>query len=1040
MSGTHRIINNGILILITLIFLGSFILIGMNVGEEDDRKDSSVLTNDGDSIVQGNRASPFISSVIPSGGFAGSTHEIVGGDMGDAGGRVGLEPTTGGTVIWLIATDMINWGNESINFTVPANISEGAYYIHIEHQDGNRTSWWDVFYVLLEPKITTVSPKDDIYPNIEINITGENFGTDYNFDSVRFLKVIDDEESEFFANIVKWNESFIIVMVPDYQELKGSCKVIVEVYNIISTPFEIKIKELKVIIISPGKHDDVHGNVAIEIEFPKGTEKVSISIYKYVESESSGGDTESPEPVFEKEYNVSSKSTKKTIYWDSTEAENEAEYDIIVYVNGAYGFRYTSVRVTVKQVVASLAATAIVTVAAVGVTAGVGALIGGGAAAGAGAAAGGSAGAGATAAASGAGGGSGTHWLIKLINKLRKLFGDVIEEKVEDLVEKGGEKLDRKLGEPEKIKDVITAGIPIMALFISLGLTTIAFTVFINGGLLGWKGWWPTLPISFGIALGVVVFILSIKNLFGFWLGMKLRVQKRWRMGIVGIFLLIVSSLFGAPMGETGELEDLKWKYSSKTQKRLKAFGVMSTSLILLSMLTIFGGLAFIDNGFVRFVVAYPAAYGCLIFSFFPLMPFKGSPGNNIWRWNRAVSLTMLLAIVAVYVLFSQLWIPGWSLVFVGAAAIIVLFLLLFMFGALGDLSSYREINARKYTELLFHPNPEERKKARRKLMKILIKHPKVLKKCVFDMVSTEPRSPEVREELIDFITAASQLTPWLFIPHRDSVERLADSSVEEDRIKWGNIAFILDEKEREINEFPDEGVRKTLAKLMEPEKEKEEKKKKKDKKEKKKKGDEPEKKDGSRETEGKEKEDGDEEDEKGGEESTGDGEPSKGKKPVSDSEKRRRSPPEKDDDGDDDDVDEDDGVDEWGSDDEDDSDEVWGADDDDDEDDDGEDNTEDAEGSPSEEASERKCPKCGGGLAPPYKFCTGCGMKMDGKDAEEASEVDFDDEEFDLDLDESEPETGTTEKLDESNVEKPEDDGEEVWGEMSPIPDGDIE
>lgn len=1045
MSSKHRIINNAILLLITLIFLGSFILIVMNMSEDSGRKDSSIVTNDRDSIVSGGRAFPFISSVVPSSGFKGSTHEIVGSDMGDAEGRVGLEPTTGGSVIWLIATDIINWGNESVNFTLPANISEGAYYIHIEHQDGNRTSWWIDFNVILEPKITSVSPKDDIYPNTEINITGENFGTDYNFDSVRFVKEIDGEESEFFTNIVKWNESFIIVTVPDYQELKGSCTIIVEVYNIVSSPFAIKIKELKVTIISPGKHDDVHGDVAIEIEFPKGTEQVSISIYKYVESEGSGGDAESPKPVFEKEYNVSSKSTKKTIYWDSTEAENEAEYDIIVYVSGSYGFRYTSVRVTVKKVVTSLVTTAAVAVAAVGVTAGVGALIGGGAAAGAGAAsAGGSAGAGATAAASGTGGGGGTHWLIKLINKLRKLFGDVIEEKAEDLIEKGGEKIDKRLGEPEKIKDVITAGIPIVALFISLGLTTIAFTVFINGGLFGWKGIWPSLPISFGIALAVVVLILSVKNLFGFWLGTRLRVRKRWRMGIVGIFLLIVSSLFGAPMGETGELEDLKWKYSKKTQKRLKAFGVISTSLILLSMLTIFGGLAFIDNGFVRFVVAYPAAYACLIFAFFPLMPFRGSPGNNIWRWNRAVSLIMLLSIVAIYVVFSQLWIPGWSLVFVGVAAIIVLFLLLFTFGALGDISSYREINAGRYAEQLFHPDPEERGKARKKLMKILVKHPKVLKKCIPDMVSAEPRSSEVREELIDFITAASQLTPWLFIPHKDSIAELAGGSDDEGRVKWENIVFILEEKEREINDFPDEDVRRTLTKLMEPEKEEEEKKDKKDKKEKKKRGDELEKKDEDKDIDGKnEAVDGDEEDEKGGKEGTEYNEPSEDKKSVSDSKKRRRSPPDEDGDEDEDageDMDGDNDVDEWGSEDDDDSDEVWGMDDD--EEGGRENSKEDAEGSPSEEPSGRECPKCGGELAPPYKFCTGCGMKMDGKDRGKESEVDFEDEEFDLDLDESDTDAGTRARSDEIRpvLEEPEDNGEEVWGEMSPVPDENAE
>ena len=78
MSSKHRIINNAILLLITLIFLGSFILIVMNMSEDSGRKDSSIVTNDRDSIVSGGRAFPFISSVVPSSGFKGSTHEIVG--------------------------------------------------------------------------------------------------------------------------------------------------------------------------------------------------------------------------------------------------------------------------------------------------------------------------------------------------------------------------------------------------------------------------------------------------------------------------------------------------------------------------------------------------------------------------------------------------------------------------------------------------------------------------------------------------------------------------------------------------------------------------------------------------------------------------------------------------------------------------------------------------------------------------------------------------------------------------------------------------
>ena len=108
MIGNRRIVNSGILILITLIFLGSFILIGMNVREENERKDISIEASDRGRIIPGSRASPFISSVVPSSGYKGSTNEIVGGDFGDTKGRVGLEPTAGGAIICLIGTDIIN--------------------------------------------------------------------------------------------------------------------------------------------------------------------------------------------------------------------------------------------------------------------------------------------------------------------------------------------------------------------------------------------------------------------------------------------------------------------------------------------------------------------------------------------------------------------------------------------------------------------------------------------------------------------------------------------------------------------------------------------------------------------------------------------------------------------------------------------------------------------------------------------------------------------------------------------------------------------
>ena len=862
---------------------------------------------------------PSISFVEPSAGYKGSTHEIMGSFLNDTGGRVGLEPIAGDDIIWLPASAIVNWGNESVNITIPSNITEGEYYVIIERNDGVSGSWWNIFNVVLEPKITSVTDKDAIYRESDITINGENFGTDYNFNNVRFIKVIEGQETVFNGMIAEWNESYIIVMVPFNSELKGKCDLVVVGNEAVSKKYSITIKEATVKIISPGKDEKVHGTVEIKIEFPKGTNSINVSIYKKEDSQSESGYTEPPEPVFEKEYKVSEKSSSKTIQWDSTEVDNEAEYYIYVDTYGVYGKAYTSVYFKVKQIVANVVAVAAVIVGSAAVAFGAGAAMasGGGAAGAAGAAAPGA----------GVGTGGGENWLIKLLNKLRKLFGDVIEEKAEDLIEKGSEKIDEKIGDSSELMESIKGGVPLKAFIISLGIATVAFSIFINGGVLGWKGW-IDLIIAIPCALLVVVLLMGVKNIFGFWLGNRINVKIKWRMGIIGLFVLVVSSLFSAPMGEIGEQENSKWKYASRSRKHLKALSVMSSSFVMLSMLVVFGALAFIDNGFVLFWIAYPGIFACLVLALFPLFPFKSSPGNLIWKWSKVVNLSMLVGIMGVLVPFSQLWIPGWTLIFVGVFAFVVLVLFLFMFGVLGGLASSKEIKARRYTNLLSNPDPEKREKARKKMIGMMVMHPDALRKCIPDLLAAEPGDSESRKAHLDLISHGSEMTPWLFIPYREDLLRHKERSQDPDIERWKEITAGLEEKEKIMTGISHEELKGSLVDLLKPRKLK------KDKRSAKK----------EKAVEGK----GESETERPREE---------------DVEKEVPIPP-----------DEMPPAPEEGSEmipDETDTKEEEIP----------------SENEKGEKTVERKCPGCGGELASPYKFCTGCGMKMDEEPAGEALE-----------------------------------------------------
>ncbi len=1048
MKTAQLIRKSMIFLFISAILFGS-ILVGMGLREEVDRSVPVIEEKGNDNTFQETRAFPWIQSVSPANGYIGSVHEIMGADFGDRSGKLGLENETG-YIFWISFDD---WGNFTINFTVPNNLTKGDYTIIVEHEDGNRSyrnfsiyamptinsisppqgpfwgtfriigenlgdspgrvvfysivdgeinhfpgfaEWTDIainitqlpdrissgeFYIITQaglksnnltitltelPKIKEISPKDSIYRDMEITITGTGFDSTslplpFNFAVWYEMVSGQGEDAEVMWARENWaitewqtdgdNNSVIKMRLP-YSAKFGSCRIIVEANGTLSEPFTIKVLKAEVKITEPEMNATVSGTIDIVIKIPKGTKSVNVTIYPY-------------ESVNEEEYGygegfwanvtfinvtVGPTDTSVTVKWDTTDEENEKYYIISASahsIDGGYGSASSeSIKVFISQVVASLTAVIVTTVVAVGVSAGVGAIIGGGAAA-SGSAGAASGGATAQGAASGAGGSS--SWFLKLLNKLRALFGDMAEEKIEDLVEKGGEKLDDKVDE-KNFKKKIKKSVPIRAFLISVGIATIAFSLFINGGFFGWKGWMDLL-IAIPFALLIVVTLMGAKNLFLFWLGDKIKVKKRWRMGIIGLFLLVVTCILGSPMGDIGEIEDRKWKHRKKAKKYLLAFGVLASSLVLLSMLMVFGALSIIESGFLRFTVAYPGAMACIILAFFPLLPFKGSPGNSIWKLSKILNIAILLGIMAVYLLFSQLWIPGWSLIIVGGGAAVILVLSLVMFGVMGELTPFREIKARKHTETLNNPDVEKRKDARKKLIKMMVKYPNALRSCSKDIIKVKTESPEIREEIIELLSTGSDIVPWLFIPHTDRISKRMEKAPEVEGKKWAGVLVKLENERKNIEEYPDDEVRDSLIKLIEHKDD--------DDVEKEKELDIP-KVDSHEEKDTKESED-DEGDGEKKEISPGEPETEEEK---TDKEAKDLKPADEDEfdlDLDDDET----------------APENWDF------------NGDEASPATPPKAGEahtesKKCPGCSAPLAPPYRFCTGCGMSMEedtGKD-----------------------------------------------------------
>lgn len=758
---------------------------------------------------------PLITSITPEPVVATQGLRILGENLGNLPGRVFFYSPVNEPPEVAYVPGGADWDPSGINISrIPDHAAAGDVYV--ETDSGQRTNSISITLAGL-PTIAGVLPGGKVYRGTEINITGkalglqsDPFASNY---SVWFQIESSSGEVDGFSetagiDIMEWGvggdgTSFVRVPVP-YMAVSGKCKIIVEADGLLSEPHVITIGE-DISISNPKDGQEVSGVVGVELNYRKGTQSIAVAIYPC----SSGSSTGSPKAVFKKEIKVSSKSASTTVIWDTTAVDDDCEYTIYATSMGSYGSGSASLKVNVKQKPADIVAVLIVTTVSVGAAAGAGAATAAGA--GAAGAGGGTAGAGA------GGGGGGGNWFLRLIGWLRRVFGDVAEEKAEDLIEKGTEKIDKKLGEPGDVKQAVMAGILWKPFLISLGIAVLSFSLFINGGIFGWRGWWPQLPISFGIAIFLVSSVMAVKNLFGFWFASRTKLQRRWRMGIVGLFLLLVSGPLGSPMGEIGEFEDKKMHYSKRTRTGLRALSVMSTTLVLLSLLVLFGGLSLIDNGLVRYSVAFPGAFACIALSFFPLMPFKSSPGNSIWKWNRYANMGMMLIVLAILVSFSLRWIPNWFLIAIGGVSALFLLVLLFAFGILGDHPPPDEISARKQTMMLFCDDFDVRERARKDMISTMVKRPDALRKCVRDILRVESDSPEIREEILDLIYQGADIAPWLFIPYRAAMLEYREKASEREREKWREIALKLENRENTYMEITDESTREYFRKVLKP-------------------------------------------------------------------------------------------------------------------------------------------------------------------------------------------------------------------------------
>ncbi len=879
-----------------------------------------------DSTYKGTRA-PYVSFIEPSGGYSGSSHQLSGSGFGATKGRVGLMDDDF-IIIW-IDSAIVDWSDNSINFTIPGNITLRDYEVIVQDANGDQsmagtalavetrpvinnimiggspvtsvptdaifeihgqnfggwngqilfpspvaaagyvsyfaTGEWTATVITINmsavfqsvfmgisagdivvvtyngtrsegfplafagmPQITGVSP-EAVYTNVNIDILGTDFGDSGGSVWIQTIVTFGPNAGEVVYQqefIEIWTDTLVEMMIP-YNVKKGECKIIVQANGRLSQPFSITIKEAKATIVNPKEGDEVWGIVQVEVTFPGGTTDLVIEAY-YMTICPTTGSPKSKCSLEIKIKNVSEKATSKTVEWDTSDAEDGKDYVIYVSATGSYGYASDSINVTVKQrVVHPISAAASI-------------IVGTGVAAGAGAALGGAAGSTAGSTAGGAAGTGGQGWLSKLLAKIRKLLGELAEEKAHDAFQRSGQKVDEKSGVSLTLFGLMAASVPKKSFIIAFSVTVFAFSLFINGGIFQWKGWINWL-IAIPIALVIVSLLMAVSNIFAFWLAKKLNIRIRWRTSIIGLFLLLISSFFNSPMGDVGEQEEGDLKYRKRTRKQLSALFVVSISLVILSITTLFGALALIKNGFVRFNIAYPGAYGALILAFFPLMPFKSSPGHRIWKWSKIWSIALLVPLVVIVFVYSQLWIPGWTILFLGLFSGVVLLLLLFVMGVLGRSHSGAELKTRGLVLQLYEGDAKIRKKARDKLYKILFRRPESLRGSMKDILSGEEASPEIGKEIRLFIRNICGIAPQLLIPYIDEIEtyKLGDhvASTPEEKEFWTDMLNQLKGSRDKILQLTDEEVHDTFKHISEQRslrKKKDEKKKDKDKEKKK--------------------------------------------------------------------------------------------------------------------------------------------------------------------------------------------------------------
>ncbi len=264
--------------------------------------------------------------------------------------------------------------------------------------------------------------------------------------------------------------------------------------------------------------------------------------------------------------------------------------------------------------------------------------------------------------------------LSRLGDFFAKVLGETVQEKTEEVI------VDREkdVGAVQAISNGFKMGIRWRPFFISVIVFSLSFTIAGNGGALAWKGLGLNLLQIFLTNLLLVLMLLTFINVINFWVADRMNVRKKWRVGLTGLFSMVLTSLFGVVFGNPGTTEVVgESGHDTRTMDAIKVRLTLVSLLALMIPLTVFGALAMSGSAYLRTDIAMPGIFFCLMFGFYAVIPAPGFSGLDVWHWNKPISLVAFITPFAVMLLDSLGWMPSIGIVILGATSIVAMVLVL---------------------------------------------------------------------------------------------------------------------------------------------------------------------------------------------------------------------------------------------------------------------------------------------------------------------------------------------------------------------------